>query len=446
MIGMDFGALPPEVTSARMYAGPGAGPMLAAAAAWSLLAAELSSAARTYTSVIAGLTGEGWSGPAAEAMAVAVAPYLAWLGATAEQARQTASQAAAAASAFMEAYAATVPPPMIVANRSELTSLAATNVFGQHSAAIAALEAEYGQMWTRDAGMMYTYAGRSAAASAVTPFTDPPSTTTSGGLAGQTAVIQHAASSGIQSQLSQLINAMPRALNGLGSAPGIPASPAAGTVEPLQSVMLPSPTQAISYVESVARSVLVANDANISVLYGQGQFARNLSTDLDFAEARYAVTAAQSAGVSGAVVGPAGVGLGKAASVGKLAVPAVWMAATPAVTISATALSGAGSGAAAAAAVAPGALAADIALAGLAGRTIAGTAIPGRPAAAHTQTQLESLAGELTGTREVQHWHARPGAAESPFAELSKRPGVHTVHLDTDCDTSAKPGPPSGRG
>ncbi len=38
---MDFGAMPPEINSARIYAGPGAGPMLAAAAAWDEPAAEL---------------------------------------------------------------------------------------------------------------------------------------------------------------------------------------------------------------------------------------------------------------------------------------------------------------------------------------------------------------------------------------------------------------------
>jgi len=31
---MDFGALPPDINSARMYAGPGSGPPLTAAAAW----------------------------------------------------------------------------------------------------------------------------------------------------------------------------------------------------------------------------------------------------------------------------------------------------------------------------------------------------------------------------------------------------------------------------
>jgi PPE family len=42
---MDFAILPPKINSGRMYAGPGSGPMLAAAAAWDGLAAELRSAA-----------------------------------------------------------------------------------------------------------------------------------------------------------------------------------------------------------------------------------------------------------------------------------------------------------------------------------------------------------------------------------------------------------------
>ncbi|MCV7309030.1 PPE domain-containing protein, partial [Mycobacterium paraffinicum] len=37
----DFGALPPEVNSGRMYAGPGSGPLMAAAAAWDEIAAEV---------------------------------------------------------------------------------------------------------------------------------------------------------------------------------------------------------------------------------------------------------------------------------------------------------------------------------------------------------------------------------------------------------------------
>lgn len=47
---MDFGALPPEVNSGRMYCGPGSAPMVAAASAWNGLAAELSVAAVGTTS------------------------------------------------------------------------------------------------------------------------------------------------------------------------------------------------------------------------------------------------------------------------------------------------------------------------------------------------------------------------------------------------------------
>ena len=88
---MDFGALPPEINSARMYAGPGSGSMLAAAPAWNGLAAELHSAASSYGSVISELTDESWVGPSSTAMAAAAAPYVAWMSATAGQAEQAAS-------------------------------------------------------------------------------------------------------------------------------------------------------------------------------------------------------------------------------------------------------------------------------------------------------------------------------------------------------------------
>lgn len=169
---MDFGALPPEVNSVRMYAGPGSAPMVAAASAWNGLAAELSSAATGYETVITQLSSEGWLGPASAAMAEAVAPYVAWMSAAAAQAEQAATQARAAAAAFEAAFAATVPPPLIAANRASLMQLISTNVFGQNTSAIAAAEAQYGEMWAQDSAAMYAYAGSSASASAVTPFSN----------------------------------------------------------------------------------------------------------------------------------------------------------------------------------------------------------------------------------------------------------------------------------
>src|SRR5271168_4211962 len=181
---MDYGALPPEINSGRMYAGPGAGSMLAAAGAWDGLSADMQSAASSFESVISALIGGPWLGPSSTAMAAAAAPYVAWMSATAGQAQLAAAQAQAAAGAYAAAFAATVPPPEIAANRALLMMLTATNFFGQNAPAIAATEAQYVEMWAQDAAAMYGYAASSAAATApVTPFTAAPQTTNLAGLA-----------------------------------------------------------------------------------------------------------------------------------------------------------------------------------------------------------------------------------------------------------------------
>ena len=219
---IDFGALPPEINSARMYAGPGAGSMVAAAAAWNGLAAELQSGAAAYGSVISGLTGGPWLGPSSMAMAAAAAPYVTWMRASAGQAELAATQALAAAGAHEAAFAATVSPPEIAANRAQLMTLVATNIFGQNTPAIAATEAQYGEMWAQDAAAMYGYAASSAATTAkVTPFTAAPQTTSTAGLAAQaTAGAQTtgtSTSAGVQSTLSQLMSTVQTALQNLAS-------------------------------------------------------------------------------------------------------------------------------------------------------------------------------------------------------------------------------------
>jgi PPE-repeat protein len=191
---LDFAALPPEINSGRMYTGPGSEPMMVAASAWDELAAELGTAAQSYTSVIDELTGGPWVGPTSASMVSAVAPYLTWLTGAAGQAEETASQARAAAAAFEAAFAMTVPPPVIAANRVTLMTLIATNFFGQNTPAIAATEAQYMEMWAQDAAAMYGYAGSSAIASELTRFTSPPNTTTPDGESGQFAAVSQATS------------------------------------------------------------------------------------------------------------------------------------------------------------------------------------------------------------------------------------------------------------
>jgi PPE-repeat protein len=338
---MDFGALPPEINSGRMYSGPGAGSMLVAAVAWDGLAAELYTAATDYSSVTSGLAYR-WQGPASVAMAHAAAPYMAWLSATAGQAEQAAAQARAAAGGYEAAFAATVPPPVIVANRALLMSLVATNVLGQNSPAIAATEAQYEQMWAQDAAAMYGYAASSATASRLNPFTSPPVTTDPAGLAKQgVAVAQTVGSSTviqtqeILSNGSQLISTVPQALQGLASSP-----------------LLTSLDTVLSSVSSTLSKL-----GPLSTLLNFAMAPLNfLDKGLGFAKAAGGPVAAAATGAMNAVSdgaraagsalsglvgsgGDAGVSAaaGRGLSIGALSVPQSWLS-TPTVSGSALAL------------------------------------------------------------------------------------------------------------
>lgn len=216
---MDFGALPPEVNSGRMYSGAGPGPMLAAAAAWEGLAAELHSAAASYGVVLSDLSG-GWHGPSSESMSAATVPYAEWISVTARQAEQAATQATAAAAAYESAFAAHVPPPVIAANRSLLLMLIATNLLGQNTPGIAATEAHYAEMWAQDAGAMYGYAGSAVRAVQLVPFVQPPTTAdpASSQPLGAAAQSVTSTSANISQQLSQVLSAVPNGLQSLASA------------------------------------------------------------------------------------------------------------------------------------------------------------------------------------------------------------------------------------
>ena len=211
-----FALLPPEVNSGRMYSGAGSGPMLAAAAAWNALAAELYSTATGYSSTLAELNGH-WHGPTSTAMMAAAVPYVAWLNATAGQAENTAAKAEAAVAAYEAAFAATVPPAVVAANRARLMMLIVTNILGQNTPAIAATEAEYAEIWAQDATAMCGYAAASSVAAELTPFDPPGQTTSSSGLIAQSAAVTQALGTPAGTQqgtLSQLSSAMPNALGG----------------------------------------------------------------------------------------------------------------------------------------------------------------------------------------------------------------------------------------
>lgn len=217
---MEFWALPPEINSARIYSGPGSGPLLTAATAWDELAATLHTTARAWQSVISGLTSGFWHGPASMSMATAGAHYISWLVSTCTHAEQAAARARAAAAAYEAARATIVPPPVIAANRSLLALLVATNVLGQNGPAIAATEAHYGQMWAQDVAVMYAYAAASAAASTLTPFTAPPAVTDPAGLARQSLAVARRRRGGRCPDVSCAVDRCPGAVSCAASTSG----------------------------------------------------------------------------------------------------------------------------------------------------------------------------------------------------------------------------------
>ncbi|MCV7429039.1 PPE family protein [Mycobacterium montefiorense] len=189
---MDFGALPPEVTSALVYSGPGSTSLMNAASSWNSLAAELNSAAAGCGHLVQRVE-EQWMGAASESMMSAVRPYLEWMNAMSIAAERAAVQAQAAAAAFETAFAAVVPPPLIAANRGDLAKATATNAFRQNDGTIAALEAQYFEMWAHNVSTMYSYAANSSAASILEPFVAAPKVARPDGLAAQAAAVTSAA-------------------------------------------------------------------------------------------------------------------------------------------------------------------------------------------------------------------------------------------------------------
>ena len=224
---IDFAALPPEINSARMYAGAGSSSLVAAASAWNALAAELNSSAMGISNVVTELSGD-WLGPASATMVSAATPYAVWLQTAATQAEQTATQASAAAAAFERAFASVVPPPVIAENRAILTEALETNIFGQNNGVIAQLEAQYAEMWAQDSAAMFGYAGESAAAAKVTPFTDPPpvanpaAPATQGAAVGTTAATTAAGTA--RNTLAQLVSSLPHQLQALAAPKGAAGS------------------------------------------------------------------------------------------------------------------------------------------------------------------------------------------------------------------------------
>jgi PPE-repeat protein len=308
----DFSLLPPEINSARMYAGAGAGPLFVAATAWDGLAADLRSSASSFGSVVSALVDGPWTGPASEAMAGAAGPYVSWLAGSAAQAEGAAAQARAAATAFEAAQTATVHPVAVAANRAQLMMLVATNFLGQNTPAIAATEFHYVEMWAQDVAAMVGYhAGGMSVASSLTPFAVPP--VDLAGLAAQGGGAADAVST-LVAALQSLVSGAPlQSLSSLAQVATLPVS------------MLMSPIMSL------------AQGANA----GTAGLANAAAVGADVPKFVGSTAPAMTPFGGGGLGSPMAAGLGKARLVGSMSVPPTWQGSTPARMVSA-AMSGLG--------------------------------------------------------------------------------------------------------
>jgi PPE-repeat protein len=335
---LDFAAIPPEINSALMYSGAGSGPLMAAAAGWSNLAAELGTTASQWESIVTTLTTEQWTGVGSAAAAASAQPIVSWLTTSAAAAEQAATQATSSAAAYEAAFAGTVPPPVIAANRAQLAALVATNFLGINTPAIMATEAQYAEMWVQDAITMYTYEAASTAAAALQPIA-PASPSTNPAAAGiQGAATAQAATSTPAQGLSGILSGLQTNLANLDQLTTL-----GGTIPSLnQWLSLPVLQSSLAQIGVTAawfqgNMVSVFPSLGHLVATSPGGLTPFVS-DVTPLGAGLGMGTTLVGSTNGAGLGGAATAtMGEASSVGGLSVPAGWSAAAPATLASSTA-------------------------------------------------------------------------------------------------------------
>jgi len=342
---MDYGGLPPEINSGRMYAGPGTGPMVAAASAWQALAVQMGSAGAAFQAVIQALTAGPWMGPSSWTMAASAAPYVVWMIATAAQCQEASAAALQAAGTFEAARAGVIPPAEIAENRARLAAL--IGGLPWTAPAVAATEAQYDYYWAHDATTLYGYAADSAGTvGSLVPFLPAASDSNPAGLAAQAGAVSQAAGQGVGTQASRVSETMAN----LGGMPGgfdsvLSMAPQLFSAAPQALQSLASPLTSGGQLQSLFSPFM-------SMFSNPGMFGSQGAAGLG-SVAGVAAMPGMSGGLSGlggaSAAAPIEAVAGRTASLGGLSVPATWTAGagqTASVTTVATPMTGSGASAA----------------------------------------------------------------------------------------------------
>jgi PPE-repeat protein len=274
---------------------------------------------------------------------------MAWTAGAAARAAESAGQARLAVEVYEAAFAATVPPPAVAANRAQLAVLVATNFFGQNAAAIAATEAEYGEMWAQDAAAMYEYAAGSAAACSVTQFNPAPKVTNESGMAEQAATVGRVTAQTEQANLAQVVSKVPTTLHQLSSPMKSSVSMLTETGSDVGTTLGTTGSTATDssimtgLASGIPGAIPSAFSAAATPLYGMSSILGMAQTAQGLANAASSGVAAAASGAASAASSGAGAlgslgsigsgvfgSLGSAASLGPLAVPASWTSVIPA--------------------------------------------------------------------------------------------------------------------
>jgi PPE-repeat protein len=254
-------------------------------------------------------------------------------------------------------------------------ALLATNFLGQNTAAIAATEAQYAEMWAQDAGAMYGYAGASAAAAELPSFSTAAATINPAGLAEQAASVAQPVASSIGIDLDSL-KTIPGTLLGLAGFTNTPpwltdfdalmdaigitghtfnangdglivAGVAGDLLEGLTgSQTLDASTPFDAFIRLVSPTRLFTTAFKDVQGLAQAMMPQASKAAEGAAHAAEGAAHAAEHSASGAMSSAAGA-VGRAASVGGLSVPASWAGAAPTASPAIVTLNGLGAAAAA---------------------------------------------------------------------------------------------------